>query len=300
MSAHALSDQRLYGATERGAALLDLHPALGSASRAIDMVPPGVYEGLRTFGRTKFFGLRSHLERLERSIAGYRQPLRYDRSAFVDALAAAARDATEAFDSEARIRIDVAAGPAAALGTEANVLIAATPYRGLPAHVVEEGAYLHTACGLARPDPDVKTSDFIPLREAWIQAHGDPDAYEHLMLGPDGEILEGTQSNLVLVKDGALFAAPSRILAGVTMRAAFDLAREDGIEVRREFVPFAELGTFDEAFMTTSVRSIVPVSRIDDQRFPNGGPVTRRVAELYDALAEADAVPALEYERARY
>lgn len=294
------SEQRLYAATPEGARRLDLHPAIGSASRAIDLVPPGVYEGLRTFGGTGFFGLRSHLERLERSIAGFGAPLEYERESFVRTLDAVARDAAEAYDCEARIRIDVAAGPATALGSDSNILVAATPYRGLPDHVIADGAYLRTACGLARPDPAVKTSNFIPLREAWIQAHGDPSAYEHVMLGPEGELLEGTQSNLVLVRDGAVVAPPSGVLPGVTMGAVLDLAAENGIEVRREFVRFAELESCDETFITTSVRSVVPVSRIDDRTFPNGGPVTRRLAELYDALSESDAVPAPDHAGARY
>lgn len=294
------SEHRLYAATPEGARLLDLHPALGTASRAIDLVPPGVYEGLRTFERTRFFGLRTHLERLERSIAGFGGPLEYDRAAFVRTLDAVAHDAARVFDCEARVRIDVAAGPATALGSDSNVLVAVSPYRGLPAHVTEHGAVLCTACGLSRPDPEVKTSNFIPLREAWIRAHGDADAYEHVMVGPEGELLEGTQSNLVLVRGGAVVAPPSGVLPGVTMGAVLDLAAEQGIEVRREFVTFAELGDCEEAFITTSVRSVVPVSRIDERTFPNGGPMTRRLSALYDALTAADAAPASDHATARY
>lgn len=300
MSTTKTSEHRLYAATPEGARLLDLHPALGTASRAIDLVPPGVYEGLRTFGRTRYFGLRTHLERLERSIAGFGEPLEYDRAAFVRTLDAVAHDAARVLDCEARVRIDVAAGPATALGSESNVLIAVSPYRGLPAHVTERGAVLRTACGLSRPKPAVKTSNFIPLREAWIRAHGDVDAYEYVMVGPEGELLEGTQSNLVLVRDGAVVAPPSGVLPGVTMGAVLDLAAEDGIEVRREFVSFAGLDSCEEAFITTSVRSVVPVSRIDEKTFPNGGPLTRRLSRLYDALTAADAVPAPDHATARY
>ncbi|MEM9380183.1 MAG: aminotransferase class IV [Planctomycetota bacterium] len=294
------SEQRLYGASHDGAALLSFHPAFGSASRAIDHVAPGVYEGLRTFGRSRFFGLRSHLDRLRDSIAGFRVPLEFDEETLVAALAAAAADATEAFDAEARVRVDVAAEPADALGSPSNLLLAVTPFRGLPEAIVREGATMRSVPGLRRPDPAVKTSDFILLREAWIAAHGDADAYEHLMLSDDGSVLEGTQSNLVLVRDGALYTAPSGVLPGVTLRAALDVARADGIDVRLEFTPFAEIDSFDEAFMTTSVRSIVPVSRIDDVSFQHVGPVTERVGALYDALADREAVEPSLRARAAY
>ena len=56
-----------------------------------------------------------------------------------------------------------------------------------------------------------------------------------------------------------------------------------------EFTTLDELGEVDEVFMTTSVRSIVPVSRVDAARFPNKGPVTAQVSEMYDAFAAREA-----------
>lgn len=298
--APALHEQRLYAADpSEGAVLLDFHPAFGSASNAISSLPPGVYEGLRTFERRKFFGLRTHLDRLQRSVKGFLVPLEYDEDALVNALDAVATEAAEIFDAEARIRVDICAGPATAFGSSSNLLLAVSPYRGLPREVRERGAYLQTACGLRRPDPEVKTSNFIPLREAWIAAHGSPDAYEHLMLSPDGEILEGTQSNICLVKDGAVYAAPKGVLPGVTQRTVLALARESGIEVRDEFVPFGDLSQFQEAFMTTSVRNVVPISRIDEHRFAVPGPITAKLAALYDAYSAADAVVAHENRKAK-
>ncbi|MEM6671646.1 MAG: aminotransferase class IV [Planctomycetota bacterium] len=300
MSPLKTSEQRLYGATPTGAELIDFHPAFGSASRALDHIAPGVYEGLRTFGRSRFFGLKNHLRRLRDSIEGFAQPLEYDEDALITALVAAAKDATAAFDSEARIRVDVAAEPARVFGNSSNILIAATPFRGLPEPVVRDGAYINCIPGLRRPDPRVKTSNFIPLREAWIAAHGDVDAYEHLMVDGDGNVLEGTQSNLVLVKGSAVYSPPEGILPGVTLAAVLGLARDAGFEVHEVFTPFSEIGDFDEAFMTTSVRSVVPVSRIDDVRFEVVGPVTKRLQGLYDALAEEHAVEPARFAEAAY
>ncbi len=297
----ALREQRLYAlCPDHGAQLLEIHPALGSASGAISLMAPGVYEGLRTFERSKFFGLRAHLDRLKDSVDGFRVPLSYDEDALVAGLDVAARDATAAFDAETRVRVDVCAAPATTLGTESNVLFAMTPYRGLPEDVAKNGAYLRTAPGLARPFPGVKTSDFIPLREAWITAHGDADAYEHLMLNSEGQMLEGTQGSVCFVKGGAVYSAPSGVLPGVTLRTVLTLARENGVEVREEFSPLSDLDTFDEAFMTTSVRNVVPVSRVDEKRFASPGPVTAQLAKLYDDLSSADAVVAKDNRSARF
>ncbi len=293
-------EQLLFFGDTGGAHVHAFPAAFGTASRALDVVTPGVYEGLRTFERTRFFGLRTHLSRLRESAAQFKRELSYDEDTLVRALEIAAREATGAFDAEARLRVDVTAETANALGIESNVLIAASAYHGVPAHIREQGAKVRTAPGLRRPDPGVKTSDFIPLREAWICAHGDPEAYEHVMLSDDRMILEGTQSNVVLVRDGELYHAPRGVLPGVTVRAVLDLARAAGVVVHDRFVPFEELSSFDEAFITTSVRSVVPVQSIDERRFEAPGPVTRRLSSLYDELTASDAVEACDRESARY
>ncbi len=293
-------EQLLFFGDTGGAHVHAFPAAFGTASRALDVVTPGVYEGLRTFERTRFFGLRTHLSRLRESAAQFKRELSYDEDTLVRALEIAAREATGAFDAEARLRVDVTAETANALGIESNVLIAASAYHGVPAHIREQGAKVRTAPGLRRPDPGVKTSDFIPLREAWICAHGDPEAYEHVMLSDDRMILEGTQSNVVLVRDGELYHAPRGVLPGVTVRAVLDLARAAGVVVHDRFVPVEELSSFDEAFMTTSVRSVVPVQSIDERRFEAPGPVTRRLSSLYDELTASDAVEACDRESARY
>lgn len=294
------AEQLLFTGSANGAEVLEFPAAFGSASRALDVVSPGVYEGLRTFDRSRFFGLRTHLNRLRDSAARFKTPLTLDEEVLVRVLDSAARQATTAFDAEARLRLDIAAGPATALGSESRLLVAASAYRGTPADVRLRGARLRTAPGLRRPDPSVKTSDFIPLREAWISAHGDPDAYEHILLSTGGMILEGTQSNIVLVRGEELYHAPTGVLPGVTVRAVLDLARARGIVVHERFVPMEELPTFDEAFMTTSVRSVVPIRSIDNHSFLAPGPMTSRLGILYDELTATDAVEASERERSKY
>ena len=300
LPAETTRDQLLFVGGPDGATAVQFPAAFGTASRALDVIPPGVYEGLRTFGRSRFFGLRTHLSRLRESAAHFKTPLRYDEERLVRTLQSAARQAAHAFDAEARLRLDVASGPALAFGAESNIVIAASAYHGTPEDVLAHGARLRTAPGLRRPDPAVKTSDFIPLREAWINAHGDSEAYEHVMLSEDQMLLEGTQSNLVLVQGGEVYHAPTGVLPGVTVRAVLDLARAAGIAVHERFVPVSSLPSFDEAFMTTSVRSVVPIQSIDDVHFGAPGPLTLRLSALYDQLTASDAADPAAREQARY
>jgi branched-subunit amino acid aminotransferase/4-amino-4-deoxychorismate lyase len=47
-----------------------------------------------------------------------------------------------------------------------------------------------------------------------------------------------------------------------------------------------DLQRADEAFLTSSVRGVVPVVRVDGQRLSDGkpGPISKRVMQLYDEL----------------
>jgi branched-chain amino acid aminotransferase len=105
---------------------------------------------------------------------------------------------------------------------------------------------------------------------------------------------------VVLVRDGEVYHAPSGVLPGVTVRAVIDLARAAGIPIQERFVDVSDLSSFDEAFMTTSVRSVVPIQSIDDVHFGAPGPLTMRLSMLYDELTTSDAVAPSARELARY
>ena len=83
------------------------------------------------------------------------------------------------------------------------------------------------------------------------------------------------------------------LLEGITRQIVMRL-------LDRERIPWAEqtlwpidLHRADEAFLTSSVRGVVPVSRADGEPIGDGkpGPITRRVMQTYDALVQAATRP---------
>jgi branched-subunit amino acid aminotransferase/4-amino-4-deoxychorismate lyase len=100
--------------------------------------------------------------------------------------------------------------------------------------------------------------------------------------------VEGTTSNVFLVKAGALVTPPDEagLLAGITRAKVLELARSFGIPCElRTFAP-AELAAADEAFITSSIRELVPVVVMDGKPAGGGkpGPLTARLLEAYRAL----------------
>ena len=74
------------------------------------------------------------------------------------------------------------------------------------------------------------------------------------------------------------------ILVGVTRTVVLRVARRSGLEVREEPLSAATIDEAEEAFITSSIREVVPVVRVDGRSIGSGrpGPVTSRLRELFD------------------
>lgn len=122
------------------------------------------------------------------------------------------------------------------------------------------------------------------------QAAHEAGAFEAWMV-EDGEVTEGTSSNAYIVKDRRVITRPlsNRILAGVTRRSLFRLAKEHGVEIEERAFAVEEAYGADEAFLTSASNFVLPIVEIDGRRIGGGqpGPVTRQLRQLFLDMAQA-------------
>ena len=115
---------------------------------------------------------------------------------------------------------------------------------------------------------------------------------EALLLNTAGDLAEATLSNLFLVVNGVLHtpALSCGPLPGITRAAAIEVAARRGLESREEVCAAALFGRADEAFLTSSLREIVPLVSVDHRPVGYGrpGPLTLGVLEGYRALVRDD------------
>ena len=144
-------------------------------------------------------------------------------------------------------------------------------------------------------DHSVKSSNYLENLLALAEAKRD-GAHEAVMLDGEGRVAEGTTSNLFLVKAGRVVTPDVGVglLPGITRAQVMDAARGDGITVEESRPRPADLVGADELFLTSSVRGVLPVTRLEaggEHRIGDGrpGPVTRRLMELYEARCVRDA-----------
>lgn len=99
-----------------------------------------------------------------------------------------------------------------------------------------------------------------------------------------GEILEGTTSNLFVVRRGRVRTpALSRgILAGTTRDRVIALAHEHGIGIREGRITTRDLLEADEAFLTASTIEVLPIATVDGRPVGRGRfEVSRGLHDLY-------------------
>lgn len=106
----------------------------------------------------------------------------------------------------------------------------------------------------------------------------------------DGFALEGTASNLFMVKNKKVFTPPlsANILPGITRGLVIDLLKSHHIDVEEKMITVDELKKADEIWLTGSVQEIVPVVLLDHCAVADGivGPVWQRITRLYADMIE--------------
>ncbi len=255
-----------------------------------------VYETLRTYGGGLFL-LREHLDRLRRSAEQLGIP--YD-SAPVEVEREIERTIADAAFPEAAVRVVVSRGRGP-IGYDPegcgppSVVIYARLCPEIPGAWVREGVDVAivrvTRNARSALDPAIKSSNLLNNFLAWREARR-LGAYEPILLNERERLTEGASSNLFLVRANRLLTPPLEegLLEGITRGLVLDLARHDGIETSEEALRADDLRGADEAFLTSTLKGVLPIRRCDGWPIQHGrpGPITRRVLALFEQRIQAD------------
>jgi branched-chain amino acid aminotransferase len=237
-----------------------------------------VFEAMRTYGGKPFRG-REHLERLARSC----QLLRMSLPIAIEALdQRVARAIAATGFAECYLRIGVTRGVAPlglplSLAERPSVLIYALELNLPDPSIYREGiavGLVHAPHGTGRsPAAGAKATNYLASLLALddVRQRG---CQEAIILGGSGEVLEGTTSNVFLVQGGELHtpSLSTGILEGITRRTVLEVAKQAGVSCHERELTVAELRAAQEVFVTSSIREIVPVVRVDDAVIANGKP----------------------------
>jgi len=129
----------------------------------------------------------------------------------------------------------------------------------------------------------IKSISLLPnilLRQQAIDA----GAVEAILIRDD-EATEGAASNLFIVDKGTIITPPKGhfLLPGITRDLILELAQENNLAYREASISATQLQHADEIWLTSSMKEIVPVTRLNDATIGNGtaGPIWTTMFDLF-------------------
>jgi 4-amino-4-deoxychorismate lyase len=122
----------------------------------------------------------------------------------------------------------------------------------------------------------------VLARSEW----NDKEIAEGLMSNINDELIEGTMTNLFIVKQNTLFTPDLSLsgINGIIRKRVISLAEMLSIPVEITQITDSDLAASDEVFLTNSVIGIWPVTQIDDQQSFTYGPITKQLQKALEGL----------------
>lgn len=250
-----------------------------------------VFETLRTYGG-KAFALDAHLDRLIKSAGLVFIPVPLEKAALGEEIEGAIAAGGNA---ESYVRVIITRGQGSigldpSLADKPRRVIIVQPLSVPPAAFYADGVgavSYRTQRNTDRTSAEgAKIGNYLvsvlAMREATRAG-----AVEALVVDAEGRVLEGSSSNVFVVSGGTIVTAPTSagILAGITRHHVLELASELGVPVELRAPTLEEAYRADELFISSSIRELMPIVRLDQRAVGGGrpGPVFRRLLEAFRA-----------------
>lgn len=130
--------------------------------------------------------------------------------------------------------------------------------------------------------PHVKSIDY--LMAIWLQPFIKQNNADDVLYHQNGIVSECPRSNFFIVTNDNRIATPSKnILRGVVRAKLIEFAHTN-YKIEEREVTLEEIKTAKEAFITSTTKTILPVSGIDDYFFPRQNPITTQLCHFFVRL----------------
>lgn len=107
-----------------------------------------------------------------------------------------------------------------------------------------------------------KDSDWSRYRKHIELMRKDPSSNEIVLVDHDSNCYEGLSSNFFIVKSGKVQTALKGVLYGTVMDLVLEVCRDIGIEIISSPPQLVEIDSWDEVFITSTSRLVLPVKHI--------------------------------------
>jgi branched-subunit amino acid aminotransferase/4-amino-4-deoxychorismate lyase len=135
--------------------------------------------------------------------------------------------------------------------------------------------------------PQVKTTDYS--MELWLRPMIEDHRANDVLYHHHGIISECPRCNFFVVNElGNLVTPDSNVLQGITRNTIIEIAKEIGILVELRDLHLHEIPSAREAFISSTTKRIIPVTRMDDVYLPVKGPITTLLYQRFYEREQAE------------
>jgi branched-chain amino acid aminotransferase len=236
-----------------------------------------VFETIRTY-RGVPFALDRHLERLSESA----RRVYIELPIPIETLRSEVQKVVEAAgNAEAFIRIMITRGSGETLGLDPGLaknpmyVVLVMPLEVPPSTFYEQGiktiTYRTQRFADATDANGAKLVNYL-ISVLAMQEARKVGAAEALIVDREGQVLEGSTSNVFVREGNELLTPPSSagILLGITRHYVLEIAEEAGLSVAERAIPLERLLRAEEVLITSSIREVVPVVAVDGSPIGSG------------------------------
>lgn len=234
----------------------------------------GIFETLRTYEDKKFFKAEEHINRLFASAKKIGLKIKYDKKQMLEMLKKIAKKSPRK-----KQRIKIIAIPKKIIIISQRLKNDKKIYNGVKC--------ISVAC--PRPFPEIKSISYLPSLLSHKKAEG-KGCFDAILIDDKGEIYEGAYSNIFWFENGTLCTRKNKILPGVTRKTILEISP---FKTKFKTINIKELYKKKEVFITSSVRGIVPVTKIDNKKIGDGlpGKNTEELIQVFMRVLHSEKVP---------
>ena len=244
----------------------------------------GIYEVIPVYAK-RLFRLDEHLDRLNNSLDAIRIPNPYPESEWKKILSQLVmKSETEDQSIYLQITRGVAkrdhAFPEKITPT---VFMMSNPLIVTSEAMFNKGIAVITLDDIRWQYCNIKAITLLPnilLRQTAID-----EGAQEAVLVRDGEVTEGSASNIFIVIDSVIKTPPksSRLLPGVTRDLIVELAKNNDMKCVEANFSRTELEAADEIWLTSSMKEVMPIVKLNDETVGDGKPgtVTRQMYQIF-------------------
>lgn len=113
------------------------------------------------------------------------------------------------------------------------------------------------------------------------------NAYEAILIDRNGNITEGSKSNIFMVKDGMLMTSPTKaVLPGVTRQKIIEVAEKLNITFKEVEYKYSDVEKLDAMFISGTSPQVLPISCVGDIKLDVNNKVVRKLIDGYNELVK--------------